>query len=455
MALIVMTKQILGKSGWKMNTRRNIASILSVVLPGLGQAYNRQYIKAAIFMAIGIFSTIFFIEKLPHAFWGVGTLGEHLQRIVIDKLGLPTLKKGDHSILLMLNGIFVIAFFAIYVAFVYMNARDARYNAKLIEAGQRVADFKGSVRHMLDYRFAEIMLVVPIIGVVFITIVPIIFTVMIAFTNYSAPNFLPPAKLLDWVGFENFKRLVSYDEYKATFFGVFRWTFIWAILATVTTFFGGFLVALLVNQKQIKFKSFWRTILILPFAVPQLVSLLVMRNLFNGEFGPINQYLTQLGFEKIPWLGDPFWAKVTVVLVNMWIGIPVSMIFIMGVLTMIPSDLYEAAMIDGASKFKQFTKITLPYVIFATAPIIIMQFAGNINNFNVIFLLTNGNPANGNYQYAGDTDLLVTWLYKLTLDTQKYDVAGAVGIIIFLIIASLSLISYRNTASFKEEDRIS
>jgi arabinogalactan oligomer/maltooligosaccharide transport system permease protein len=278
--------------------------------------------------------------------------------------------------------------------------------------------------------------------------------VFIAFTNYSAPNYLPPAKLLDWVGFENFRRLVDFGEYKATFFGVARWTFIWAVLATVTTFFGGFLVALLINQKDIKFKYFWRTMLILPFAVPQLVSLLVMRNLFNGEFGPINQYLRNFGIENIPWLTDPTWAKATVVIVNMWLGIPVSMIFIMGILTMIPQDLYEAAEIDGASKIKQFSKITLPYVLFATAPIIIMQFAGNINNFNVIFLLTNGNPVNGDYMYAGDTDLLVTWLYKLTLDSQKYDVAGAVGIVIFIIIATLSLISYRNTSSFKEEDQI-
>jgi arabinogalactan oligomer/maltooligosaccharide transport system permease protein len=179
-----------------------------------------------------------------------------------------------------------------------------------------------------------------------------------------------------------------------------------------------------------------------------------MRNLFNGEFGPINQYLRSFGMENIPWLTDPLWAKATVVIVNMWLGIPVSMIFIMGILTMIPKDLYEAAEIDGASKIKQFSKITLPYVLFATAPIIIMQFAGNINNFNVIFLLTNGNPVNGDYMYAGDTDLLVTWLYKLTLDSQKYDVAGAVGIVIFIIIATLSLISYRNTSSFKEEDQI-
>jgi arabinogalactan oligomer/maltooligosaccharide transport system permease protein len=437
-----------------MTQNRAIAGILSAILPGLGQLFNRQWIKGIIFAGIGLISTLYFINNLPHAIWGLTTLGEQTQHLVVHKDGLSEMVQGDHSILLMLNGVFTITFFILYLIYLISNVLDAIHVGKHRDNNEPVANFRQTLQHLAEKRFAEMMLILPIIGVVFVTIVPIIFTIFIAFTNYSAPNFLPPAKLLDWVGFENFRRLVDFGEYKATFFGVAKWTFIWAILATVTTFFGGFLVALLVNQKEIKFKYFWRTMLILPFAVPQLVSLLVMRNLFNGEFGPINQYLRNFGIANIPWLTDPIWAKVTVVLVNMWLGIPVSMIFIMGVLTMIPQDLYEAAEIDGASKVKQFQKITLPFVFFATAPIIIMQFAGNINNFNVIFLLTNGNPVNGDYMYAGDTDLLVTWLYKLTLDSQKYDVAGAVGIVIFLIIATLSLISYRNTASFKEEDQI-
>ncbi|MEY4480238.1 MAG: hypothetical protein RLZZ267_916 [Bacillota bacterium] len=437
-----------------MNTYRIVPAILSLLLPGLGQLFNKQWIKGLIFAVIGTFSSLYFIKSLPHAVWGIVTLGEKTQRLVIGKDGISEMVQGDHSILLMLNGVFVVTFFALYVLFWFFNIKDAFIVGGLKEQNLKSPTFKQTLYFLSETKFPELMLIVPIIGVVFVTIVPIVFTVFIAFTNYSAPNYLPPAKLLDWVGFENFRRLVDFGEYKATFFGVARWTFIWAVLATVTTFFGGFLVALLVNQKDVKFKYFWRTMLILPFAVPQLVSLLVMRNLFNGEFGPINQYLRSFGMENIPWLTDPLWAKATVVIVNMWLGIPVSMIFIMGILTMIPKDLYEAAEIDGASKIKQFSKITLPYVLFATAPIIIMQFAGNINNFNVIFLLTNGNPVNGDYMYAGDTDLLVTWLYKLTLDSQKYDVAGAVGIVIFIIIATLSLISYRNTSSFKEEDQI-
>ncbi|MNE37787.1 Maltose transport system permease protein MalF [compost metagenome] len=214
------------------------------------------------------------------------------------------------------------------------------------------------------------------------------------------------------------------------------------------------LVALLINQKGIKFKGFWRTILILPYAIPQLISLLVMRNMFNGQFGPINQYLRYFGLDAIPWLTDPMWARATVILVNMWVGIPVSMLLIMGVLTTIPRDMYEAAEVDGATGYQKFKIVTLPMILFTTAPTLITQFAGNINNFNTIFLLTNGDPVNGNYQNAGSTDLLVTWLYKLTLTSNRYNMASAIGIIIFIIIASFSIYNYRRTKSFKEEDMI-
>jgi arabinogalactan oligomer/maltooligosaccharide transport system permease protein len=192
----------------------------------------------------------------------------------------------------------------------------------------------------------------------------------------------------------------------------------------------------------------------MPFAIPQLCSALIMNNLFNGEFGPINQYLGYFGIGKIGWLTDPDWAKFTVVLVNAWFGIPVTMMLMFGVLTTIPRDLYEAAEVDGATPFQKFRTITLPRVLFVTAPVLIAQFAGNINNFNAIYLLTGGDPKSGDYQFAGHTDLLVTWLYKLTLDNAKYNFASAIGIIVFLIIASISIFSYLQTKSFKEEDLV-
>ncbi|GIQ62163.1 hypothetical protein PACILC2_07310 [Paenibacillus cisolokensis] len=281
---------------------------------------------------------------------------------------------------------------------------------------------------------------------------PILFSVLIAFTNYSSPNYLPPANLVDWIGFDSFKNMFSLSKWTGTFYGVLGWTIVWAVVSTATTFFGGFAVALLVQQKGIRLRAMWRTIFMLPFAIPAFLSLLIIRNMFNSQFGPINQYLGRLGITGPEWMSDPIWAKVTVVLANMWLGFPISMLLIIGILTTIPRDLYEAADVDGASPFQKFKAITLPSVMFALSPILIGQFAGNINNFNVIFLMTGGGPVNSDYQFAGSTDILITWLYNLSISNGKYNFASVVGIILFLIIASLSIHSFRRTRAFREDD---
>ncbi|GIO56190.1 sugar ABC transporter permease [Paenibacillus cineris] len=432
-----------------MNRLRGKAALLSIISMGLGQIYNRQWIKGILFLLIEAFGIYYFINNLGRALWGITSLGDTPRLLVKGKW-----IDGDHSIFIMIQSLITLLFLLIFIVVYVMNVRDAFHTAIKRENGQVPNSFAKSIKFVMDYKFAQAFLTLPALGILFFTIMPILFMIMLAFTNYSAPNHIPPAKLVDWVGFQTFKDLVSLKTWSHTFFGVLTWTIIWAVLSTATTYLGGLLVALLINQQGIKFKGMWRTILVIPYAIPQLISLLVMRNMFNGQFGPINQYLGYFGLGGLPWLTDPFWAKVTVILVNMWVGIPVSMILIMGVLTTIPKDMYEAAEVDGASAYQKFRIVTLPMILFSTAPTLIMQFAGNINNFNMIFLLTNGNPVVGDYQYAGATDLLVTWLYKLTLDQNKYNMASAVGIIIFLIIAIFSIYNYRRTKSFKEEDMI-
>ncbi|OIB01554.1 sugar ABC transporter permease [Paenibacillus sp. LC231] len=436
-----------------MRQHRTTAAVLSAICMGLGQLYNRQWIKGVILLIVGIFSLYYFINNLGDAIWGMTTLGEqgsHLEKVK----GLTQMVAGDHSINLLIEGLITMIMFALFLIGYYANIKNAYNAGKLREQGGKPNNFRQTLYYIFEWKFAQSFLTLPAIGILFFTVMPIIFMVMLAFTNYSAPNNLPPANLVDWVGFKTFTNLVALKSWSHTFFGVLTWTIIWAVLATVTTYFGGVLVALLIQQKGIRFKGVWRVILIIPYAIPQLISLLVMRNMFNGQFGPINQYLRYFGLEGLPWLTDPVWAKVTVIIVNMWVGIPVSMLLVMSVLTTIPKDLYEAADVDGATGFQKFKIITLPMILFSTAPVLITQFAGNINNFNLIFLLTNGNPVVGDYQYAGATDLLVTWLYKLTLDQQRYSMASAIGIIIFMIIATFSIYNYRRTRSFKEEDMI-
>jgi arabinogalactan oligomer / maltooligosaccharide transport system permease protein len=435
-----------------MNRHRITATVLSIASFGLGQLYNRQYLKGMLLLTLEAAGLTYFINNMYHAIWGFVTLGK--VPVHMEKINGINVRVGDHSITLMLEGLIAFLVLILFIYVYILNIRDANSTGEKRDKGFQPATFVQSIKYVMDRRFPEMFLALPIIGVLFLTVLPIVFTIFIALTNYSGPNNLPPAHIIKWVGLGTFKDLLLFKTWSATFFGILQWNLIWAVVATVTTYFGGILVALLINKKGIRFKKIWRTIFILPFAIPQLVSLLLMRNLFNGQFGPINQYLSYFGLGKVPWLSDPFWAKMTIILVNCWIGIPVSMILIMGVLTSIPADLYEAAEVDGASPYRKFRLITMPFVLFTTAPLLIMQFAGNINNFNVIFLLTNGNPVNGKYQFAGSTDLLVTWLYKLTLDNQKYNIAAVVGIIIFLILASLSIWRYRTTKSFKEEDMI-
>ncbi|GMK41595.1 arabinogalactan ABC transporter permease [Paenibacillus sp. CCS19] len=436
-----------------MKRHRATAAVLSVLSMGLGQLYNRQFGKGILFLCIQIASLIYLIPRAGHGLWGLITLGEQAQQRV--KVGKITkVIQGDHSVYLMIDGLIIALIILLVVGIYLANIYDAHRIGKLRETGGKPNNIVQSYQFVTDRYFPHLLLSVPAFGVLFLTIMPILFTIMLAFTNYSSPGHIPPAKLVDWVGFQTFADLIQLKSWSGTFLGILKWTVIWAVVATVTTYFGGILVALLIEQSGIRFKKMWRTIFILPYAIPQLISLLVMRNLFNGQFGPINQYLKAFGLGTLPWLTDPFWAKVTVIVVNMWVGIPVSMVLILGVLTSIPKDMYEAAEVDGATSFQKFRIITMPFILFSTAPILITQFAGNFNNFNVIFLLTGGAPVNGDYQYAGHTDLLVTWLYSLTLNFSQFNMASAIGIIIFIIVATFSIINYRRSRSFKEEDMI-
>ncbi len=195
----------------------------------------------------------------------------------------------------------------------------------------------------------------------------------------------------------------------------------------------------------------WRTIFVITMAVPQFISLLIMRNLLNDE-GPLNILLQKLGFisQGLPFLSDPLWAKFSIIFVNMWVGIPVTMLVATGIIMNLPQEQIEAAEIDGASKFQIFKSITFPQILLIMTPTLIQQFIGNINNFNVIYLLTGGGPVNSKFYQAGSTDLLVTWLYKLTVTAADYNLASVIGILIFVLSASFSLLAYTRTASYKE-----
>ena len=289
--------------------------------------------------------------------------------------------------------------------------------------------------------------------IIVLTILPLIYMICMAFTNYSRiDNHLI---LFDWVGLRNFATLFDRSSVLGgTFWRVLIWTLVWAFFATFTNYFFGMILAILINRKDTKIKAFWRFCFVLSCAVPMFVSLLVMRTMLQPE-GAVNVMLRNVGLIpagiSLPFFTNATWARITVIVINIWVGVPYTLLQLTGVLQNIPADLYEAAEVDGANQIQQFFSITLPYMFYVTTPYLIATFTANVNNFNVIYLLSGGDPVTNLASTAGDTDLLVTWLYKLTIEKQYYNIGAVVGILTFIILAVGSLLTYRNSKSYKEE----
>lgn len=428
---------------------RTKAAVFSAVCIGLGQLYNKQYMKGLLWM---IAAQLFFWIYYPIAYRGIRgliTLGDAPTKVVAGQVF-----KGEHSIFMMIEGLITLVLILLFAGCYVLNIYDAKKNGALRDEGRPAPGFIESIKQTKLRHFPYLLLLPSICFVLFVTVVPLIFNVLIAFTNYSAPNHIPDRNLVDWTGLSSFYDLFAQEAWRNTFFGISVWNVIWAAASTVSVFFSGLLLALMVNHPKVKFKKFWRTMFILPWAVPQFISILVFRVLLNGSFGPVNDMITKLGFAPVPWLSDPTMAKFTILLVNLWFSTPFLMALMSGVLTTMPRDLYEAAAVDGATGTQRFVKLTLPLVLAATAPILIMQFAFNFNNFNLIYMLTDGNPTQPDYYYAGSTDILISWIFKMTLNQSQFNMASAVSIIMFVFITVFSLWNYRRMKITQEEDMV-
>ena len=281
-----------------------------------------------------------------------------------------------------------------------------------------------------------------------------------AFTNYSKAwpgngnqnNLI----LFDWVGLKNFGDVLNFNNtIGQEFWSVLGWTIVWAVFATFLNYLFGMILAIVINRQGTRFKAFWRFCFVISIAVPQFVSLLIMRTMLSQE-GPVNNMLLDLGWidKALPFWTNATYARVSVIAINLWVGIPYTMLQVTGILQNIPAELYESARVDGANAVVTFFKITLPYMLFVTTPYLITQFPGNLNNLRVIFLLSGGNPTPVE-NTAGKTDLLVTWLYKLTIDKQYYNLGAVIGIMTFIVLAIVALATYQNTGSYKNEEEFS
>ena len=448
-----------------------LAAAVSALVWGSGQLYNKQLAKGLVFLAFQVIligaealSGNYFTDAFEFreagffvsGIWGMITLGTQGRELTMDGL-----TDGDHSVMLLIQGIIAVLLLFVFAMIWIGNMRDAYQTTKEFNKTGVVVTSKKWLQTTWEASFEYIVMIPAGLMLMFFVLMPIVFAIMISFTNYNVNN-MPPANLVNWTGFNNFRFVFSIgdipggDRWLYTFVHVFIWTIIFATLGTIIPFFFGLFQAVILNNKRVKFKKVWRSIFILPWAMPAIISLLNFQNIFNGVFGPLNRFLINHGLMSSPvlWLSDPHnrWIpRMTILLIQIWLAFPYFMALMSGIMTSISKDIYEAAEIDGANERQQFRKITLPLVVAATAPLLIMSFAHNFNNFGIIYFLTQGNPVNPNFIHAGNTDILISWIFKLTIDEMLFNLASLLSLILFLVIGTLSAWNFTRTKAFKEE----
>ena len=455
----------------------NWAVKLSFLIFGFGNFYYGQVMRGLLFL---LFEAVFIgymlvpsggIYWLAKGNWfqkgaTVGTVQGGFQYDIIydTDVWVP----GDDSVKVLLYGLLTIIFI---IAFVYtwrLQVKQCRICMDITAKGKKVKSAGDDMRSLLDNEFHKTLLSLPLAGIMIFTVLPIIYMVLIAFTSYDAAHD-GYSNLFSWVGLEHFNELLNFGKggLGLAFGEILSWTLMWAFFATFTNYFLGMFVAIMINKKGIRIKKFWRTVLVMTIAIPQFVSLLYVAKLFDSS-GIIGKLLldwnllpkSMIAANQLSLWQNPISAKILLVVINIWVGIPYIMLMATGILMNIPADLYESSRIDGANTVQQYTKITLPYMMFVMGPYLLTSFVNNLNNFNVIYLLTQNNQLlNLDIGMAGgvsvcETDLLITWLYKMTLNSAdtKYYMASVIGICVFLVVAILSLIVYNVMPSTRNEE---
>lgn len=455
----------------KSVAKGDIWTRLSLVVMGAGYIGRKQIVKGILITLLEVIIILAEIFVTGPYMVKLNTLGTVQREEVLDLTTLTkTVNDYDNSLLILLYGVIGILIVVAFVLLYISNVKAVYRLQEMKENGEHINSFVEDVKALFDGKFYITLLTLPSLGVILMNIIPIIFMICIAFTNYDQ-NHQPPTYLFTWVGLSNFVSLFTSGTtvtFGYAFVRILAWTLIWAVLATFTTFIGGILLAQFINHQNTKCKKMWRTLFIITIAIPQFVTLLLISKMF-GNYGIVNTICSNIGLtdflhdiglvssslDYIPFLSKPGWAHVMIILINIWVGVPYQMLIATGILMNIPTDQLESARIDGANKFQIFWKITMPYILFIMGPSLVTSVISNINNFNVIYLLTTGytttNMAFANSN-AKETDLLITWLFTLTNDYSNYKMAAVIGIVTFVICAAITLLSYTRMISGDKEE---
>ncbi|WP_422487074.1 ABC transporter permease subunit [Gudongella sp. DL1XJH-153] len=422
--------------------KRPIIAYLTPVLPGLGQLINGQRRKAIFFFLVSFF--VYFIA-IPYALGYGNYQGEGIA-------GLITLAEGGarvhKSLIFMIEGVVAIFLLLIAIGLLYASFRDVLLTERNMISGIRPPNWFETKRMLFQEGFPYISSLPAMLVIVFIVLVPVITTLLVSFTNMNPQN----QSKFTWIGIENYK-LIALGEGLAgsVFWLIFVWTVIWTLVATTLAILLGFFLALLVNNDRIKGKKFFRTIYILPWAVPAFITIMFF-SIMVAPGGVITELLDSLFNARIEIKNDTILTRAALILIQGWLGSAYVFLLTTGVLQAIPGDLYEAADIDGASTYEKLRRITVPLVLFQIAPLLVTQYTFNFNNFSVIFLFNSGGPFDpqryGNL--AGSSDLLISYVYKLALVNQYQAIAAAITIFISLGVMFFAFLGFRRSKGFKE-----
>ncbi|EHR34063.1 ABC transporter permease subunit [Helcococcus kunzii] len=431
------------KTPIEVEKKQPIISYLTFLIPGLGQLLNKQYIKAALFFLGTLF---IYLIAIPYALGFGNYQGEGVS-------GLLSLAEGgkrlDKSIIFMIEGIISIFLLLISIFLLYISFKDVNTVEKKMIKGTRKNEWFETKQLIATEGFPYLVISPAAIVIMFIVLVPIFTTILISFTNYNPDH----QSKFTWAGFSNYQLLLQGSGVAGkAFWPIVTWTVIWTLAATSLAIFLGFVLALIANQDRIKFKGFFRTIYLLPWAVPAFITIMFFSLMFSRN-GPLTLFINSLTGLSLDIKNNTAQTRTILILLQGWLGSAYIFLLTTGILQGIPKDLYEAAEIDGATGFKKTLRITIPLVLFQISPLIIGQYTFNFNNFSIIHLFNGGGPFNPSIygNVAGSTDLLISYIYKLTINSRYQALGAAVTLIVSLILMFLSWLGFRNMKAFKED----
>lgn len=419
-----------------------LAPVLSFFFPGTGQLINGQKKKGLLMILLCLF---IYGVAIPYALGfgnyqgngiaGLISLGQHGRRV-------------DRSIIFLIEGIIAVLLLVISAVVMILSAKDAAFVRRETLRGIRPNNWFETKRTISENGFPYFVNIPAILLILFITLVPVFTAILLSFTGMNPDH----QSKFGWVGLDNYMTLFAARGLEGSlFWRILVWTILWTLAATTLAIAVGMGLAILVNNRHIRGKRFFRTVYILPWAVPAFITIMFFSIMLSNN-GYLTEVISSLAGRTVNVKNSIPLTRLALIVIQVWCGNAYVFLLSTGVLQSIPEDLYEAADIDGASSFQRLVHITLPMMLFQTAPILVGQYTFNFNNYTIIDLFNGGGPFNPSVygRLAGGSDLLISYIFKLTMDNQYQALGAAISILISIVLIVIAFVGYRQTAAFKE-----